>query len=149
MTILKASLPTVLIAIMCFLASSGCRETQTNPAASPRIEPATIDFGWVQTPPLAPFTTAVRREITVINPTGNELSGEVRIHLEGEAPNAPEVALTDPENPHFSIPPGDSLVFEFTVTVATNTTDGAYTGTIDFGPAFGSIPLALHIRASQ
>jgi hypothetical protein len=147
-TIPKA-LPAVLIAVLCFFAHSGCRQQETTSAATPRIEPATIDFGWVQTPPIAPFTTSVRREVTIINPGRTELSGQVSIRLEREAPNAPDLSLTSPENPQFTIPPGDSLIFEFTMTVATNTSDGAYSGTIDFGPAFGSIPLTLHIRSSQ
>jgi hypothetical protein len=147
-TISKA-LPTVLIAVLCFFIQSGCRQQETTSAVTPRIEPASIDFGWVQTPPIAPFTTAVRREVTIINPGRTELSGQVNIRIEGDAPNAPDLALTRPDNPQFTIPPGDSLVFEFTMTVATNTSDGVYSGTIDFGPAFGSIPLTLRIRASQ
>lgn len=150
MLISRVLLRTALLAALWLCSSSGCRQPETGPSTNSRIEPATVDFGWVQTPPLAPFTTAVTREVTITNAANTELSGEVSIHLDGEAPHEPALALTRPETgPRFAIPPGDTLIFEFTATVVSNTPDGSYSGTIEFGPACGSVPLALRVRASQ
>jgi hypothetical protein len=135
---------------MAVLGCNGDDESGGIHAASCQIDPTTVDFGYVLTPPFPTFTTTVTKEIVITNVGTNEIVGEISIEITSGEVNRPQIHLSpEDSDPSFALAPGNSTVFTVVATVQSDTSPGLFEGSVEFGTPCGSVPLRVGVTPSQ